>query len=438
LICEPDMQVDLHYGKAVITLQIPHKNISDIIRPRQDKENTDNATLVSQALACREKDDFVKEAAGKCLCVLLPDGTRDMPFDDIFGQLFPVLCSSSLVRFLICTGTHNAKTIENGKIREQIERAAARGRLCDFEIHVHDCQKDRFIQAGRTSRGTMVSFNAKADDAKIFLVLSDVRCHYFAGYSNPIKNFVPGICAYRTTEQNHSLALDDKSTFALHPWHKDESRRDNPRAEDQLEGMRLIVKNRPVYALVTISSLGQIQWVRFGQAEEVSGAAFGIADEMNTHTVKPVEHLIVSPGGLPNDIDLYNAQRALELTKNAVKDGGEILFLSACPNGAGAEQTMENFYNRLTAPVDEVLKSIESEYKLFSHKAYKFARLIKRLRRIWMFSEMSDELVEAIHLRATHKPQAIVDNWLAENPNAKITVVDGANKIALYAQTQNI
>jgi hypothetical protein len=80
-----------------------------------------------------------------------------------------------------------------------------------------------------------------------------------------------------------------------------------------------------------------------------------------------------------------------------------------------------------------VLKSIESEYKLFSHKTYKFAQLIKRLRRIWMFSQMPDEVVEAVHLRATHQPQAVVDNWLAKDPNTKITVVDGANKVALYA-----
>jgi len=429
------MQVELHYGKGVVTLQIPQENISDIIRPWQDEGNTGNVTLVSQALACRQKDDFVKEAAGKCLCVLLTDGTRDMPFNDIFEQLFPALGSSSMVRFLICTGTHNAETAENSRIKKQIETAATRTGLCDFEIHVHDCQRDRFIHAGRTSRGTEVMFNAKADDARVFLALSDIKCHYFAGYSNPIKNFVPGICAFRTAEQNHSLALDDKSTFALHPWHRDESRRDNPLAEDQFEGMGLIVKDRPVYALVTISSSRRIQWVRFGPAEEVSGEAFGIVDKMNTHTVRPVERLIVSPGGLPNDVDLYNAQRALELTKNAVKDGGEILFLSACPNGVGAERTMENFYNRLTAPIDEILKTAESEYKLFSHKAYKLAQLIKRLRRIRLFSEIPDEVIEAAHLQPAHEPQSVVDNWLAENPNTKITVVDGANKVALYAET---
>ena len=278
-------------------------------------------------------------------------------------------------------------------------------------------------------------FNAKADDARIFLVLSDVKCHYFAGYSNPIKNFVPGICAYRTAEQNHSLAIDDNSTFGLHPWHMDQSRRANPVAADQLEAMRLIIKQRPVYALVTISTLDRIQWAKFGPAEKVCTAAFAIADQRNTHTVEPVERLIVSPGGLPNDVDLYIAQRALELTKNAVKNGGEILFLAACPNGIGEEQTMENFYNLLTAPIDRILKSVESEYKLFSHKPYKLARLLQRLRQIWMYSEIPDELIETMHLHPAHQPQKVVDNWLAEDPAAKITIVDGANKIALYPNT---
>lgn len=429
------MNVDLHYGKGFVTLRIPDENISEIIRPWQNKGKADSETVLSQALVCPEKNDFQKQLADKRFCVLLSDGTREMPFTDIFGQLFPALQKCSLVRFLICTGTHNAETPENHKIKEKIEKAAIKAAICNFEIHIHDCQQDRFIHAGRTTRGTEVMFNAKADDARIFLVLSDVKCHYFAGYSNPIKNFVPGICSFETAEQNHSLALDDNSTFGLHPWHMDQSRRVNPVATDQLEAMRLIIKNRPVYALVTISTLDRIQWARLGPAEQVCTEAFSVTDQRNTYTVSPVERLIVSPGGLPNDVDLYIAQRALDLTKNAVKNGGEILFLAACPNGIGEEQTTENFYNLLTAPIDHILKSVESEYKLFSHKPYKLARLLQRLRQIWMYSEIPDELIETMHLHPAHQPQAVVDNWLAEDPAAKITIVDGANKIALYPKT---
>jgi nickel-dependent lactate racemase len=430
------MKVDLHYSKSTLTLHIPDTNVQEVIRPWQIDEPAaggDNTTLLRQALTDEQIGAFRNEIAGKQLCVLVDDGTRDEPLDDIFRELFALLRSSSLVQFIICTGTHEPETPENNAITKQIEQAAKKTGIGHFRIHTHDCERDRFSNAGRTSRGTKVIFNSLANDANVFLVLSDVKVHYFAGYSNPIKNFLPGICALETAEQNHSLALNEKSTFGVHPWHKDVSRKNNPLAEDQLEGMRLIVKARPVYALVTISAARKITWARFGLAETVCAEAFSTVDWKNTHTVRPVARLIVSPGGLPNDTSLYIAQRALELTKNAVADGGEILFLAACPNGPGEKKTLEDFYNRLTDPIDQILSSIQREYRLYSHKPYKFAQLIKQLRRIWMYSEMPDNLIEAAHLHPTHNPQAVVDNWLAEQPNTKIIVADGANKIALVS-----
>jgi nickel-dependent lactate racemase len=150
------------------------------------------------------------------------------------------------------------------------------------------------------------------------------------------------------------------------------------------------------------------------------------------HTVMPADRLIVSPGGLPNDIDLYIAQRALELTQYAVKDNGEILFVAECPEGIGETKTLEGFYNRLTAPIDEILRTTKNEYMLYSHKPYKFARMVQRLRQIWIHSEIPNELIEAVHLRAAHEPQAVIDGWFFEQPDAKIIIVDGANKVALY------
>jgi nickel-dependent lactate racemase len=428
------MKVNLHYGGRLCTLQIPEANIGKIIRPWLDEQMADNAKIVRQALADAEVENFRNEIAGTRLCVLVDDGTRDQPFDDIFAQLFGMLRASSLVRFLICTGTHEPATPQNDRIIEQIEKAAGQAGIRDFEIHVHNCDEQGLINAGKTSRGTEVLYNRRADDADVFLVLSDVKVHYFAGYSNPIKNFVPGICAYETAEQNHRLALDANSTFGVHPWHPDEARRTNPLAQDQLEGTEMITKGRPVYALTTISTSGKICRAQFGPAQKVSGDTFGVVDKMNTHTIKRRSRLIVSPGGLPNDISLYIAQRALELTKNVVIDGGEVLFLAACPDGIGEEKTMANFYNRLTAPVEAILKSIEGRYKLYSHKPYKFAQMIQRLRRIWMYSEIDDEAIKAAHLYPTNDPQAVVDAWLAEDRDVKITIADGANKIALYAQ----
>jgi nickel-dependent lactate racemase len=426
------MKVDVHYGNSNVSLEIPEANVTHIIRPWQDEGQADNREILQKALNGPQAGDFREAIADRRLCVLLDDGTRGEPLEDIFEQLFNVLQASSFIRFIICTGTHEPATPQNTRITTQIEKAAFKAGIEKFEVHAHDCEQAEFTSAGTTSRGTEVIYNVLADDADVFLVLSDVKVHYFAGYSNPIKNFVPGICAFQTAEQNHSMALDDKSTFGIHPWQSDPNRRNNPLASDQLEGMQLIVKERPVFTLITITTSGQIRWAKLGHIQPVSAEAFAAVDQRNTHTVKPAERLIVSPGGMPNDIDLYIAQRALELTKDAVTDGGEILFLAACPNGVGEAKTMENFYHRLTLPIEEIFHSIESQYKLYSHKPYKFARLIRRMRRINIYSQIPDDLIRAAHLFPVHQPQAVVDGWLTEEPNARITIVDGANKIALY------
>ena len=267
-----------------------------------------------------------------------------------------------------------------------------------------------------------------------FVVIADVKVHYFSGYSNPVKNFLPGICSFDTVEKNHSLALLAESTHAVHPWHPDPRRRDNPVAADQVEGMELIARHRPVYALTMLSAAGRVIWERFGPIEAASAESFRVTDERNIRTVTPASRLVVAPGGLPNDQDLYIAQRALELNRAVVTDGGEVLFLAACPNGIGEPQTLENFYNRLTDPLDKVIASIHKNYVLYSHKPYKFALMIRRLRHLWMHTEIPDQQVEAAHLHPAHDPQAIVDGWLAEDPGVQIIFIDGANKVALQAE----
>jgi nickel-dependent lactate racemase len=426
------MKVDLHYGTGVIGLQVPDRNVQEIIRPWQGEQTEDVAAGLRQLVGSQRRA-FQDEVAGKRVCVLVDDGTRDEPLAEVLPHLCGMLRETASVQFLICTGTHTADTPKNQQICREIEKAGRDAGLTVTRIHTHDCQADKVIDAGCTSRGTQVLVNVLAEEAEAFLVVSDVKVHYFAGYSNPVKNFLPGISAFRTVEQNHSLALLGESTHGAHPWHPDPARRGNPLAADQVEGMELIARGRPIWAMVMISAGARLIWARFGPVRDVSAESFLVTDERNIRTVAPASRLIVSPGGLSNDEDLYTAQRALELTRAAVTDGGEVLFLAACPNGIGEPQTLANFYNRLTAPLEEVIRSIRQDYVLYSHKPYKFAVMIRRLRRIWMHTQIPDPLVTAAHLSPAHDPQAVVDGWLAEQPDARIIFVDGANKVALRA-----
>ncbi len=426
------MNIKLHYGKGTIDLSIAAQNIAQIITPAHHIDTTSNDDTIACALKQNTLDEFANLIKDKQLCILIGDGTRDMPTNTILPHLAPTVKHASAVQIIISTGTHSPDTPENHELTRQIEAICNDNNIPHTQIAIHDCANSQLASAGATKHGTKVSYNTLIESADIFLVLSDVKCHYFAGYSNPIKNFVPGICDYETARSNHSLALDERSTFGIHPWHSDPTRRDNPLAIDQLNAMNMILRDRPLWAFVTVSTSGNIPWANFGPAPGVSSNAFDYADSTNAFKVQPAKYLIVSPGGLPNDIDLYISQRALELTANAVTPDGNVLFISACPNGIGEPHTMENFYNPLTKPLDQILNSPRGQYKLFSHKPVKFAQMIHRLRTLWVHSEIPADLITAAHMSPTDNPQQVVNDWIANDPDARINIVDGANKLAIY------
>jgi nickel-dependent lactate racemase len=426
------MRIPLDYSAKKIAVEIPEASLAGLIVPQQEQaDNTNNSSILADALQNGDFAEFENRVRSRRLCILLADATRDLPTGDCLRAVAPLLSGCSSIQFILCTGTHTAQTKENLALCKTLQKICDEKNPACVEILIHDCQKARFLDAGITSRGTRVRYDAAIENAEAFLIFSDIKPHYFAGYSNPVKNFVPGICDYETARGNHSLTLDADSTFCAHPWHSNPSQQNQPLAADQVEAMERIAKDRPVYTLATISSHQAIQWAAFGPIRRVCQKAFTQADQRNLHTVKPVSRLIVSPGGYPNDMDLYIAQRALELTEQAVLNGGEILFISACQDGIGPQTSIEHFWNLLIRPFDEIYQSIEGKYKLFSHKPYRFARLIQRLRKLWVYSEMPDDQIIAAHMTPVDNPQDVVDGWLKEKPSEKILVVNGANKIAL-------
>jgi len=202
------------------------------------------------------------------------------------------------------------------------------------------------------------------------------------------------------------------------------------------EGFRLITKDRPSYALVTIEKEHKILWSAFGNLEEVTQQGILQVDEMMSQTVEPADFLIVSSGGYPNDETIYTAQRALELSKAAVKPGGKILFLAECRNGIGPQSAKENFFDLLARPLDEVFHLLEQEYIMYSHKAYKFARLIDRCSFIGIHTRLSKSEVERIHLTFVDDPVKLVKKELEANPNVTFNLVNDGNKIALHARSR--
>ena len=395
----------------------------------------DLAAALRTALEPLRRGDFARLAAGRHLALLIDDATRSEPHAAELEACLE-LCADlkpAAVTIFVCTGTHEAKLPENVELERELRAIVAASRHPAATLIVHDCRGPA-VDRGRTTRGTRVLVNARSEEADLFLAVSDMKNHYFAGYSNPVKGLVPGISAFETARGNHSLALDPGSTFGSHPWHPDPARRAHPLAADMVEAAALILRGRPAFALCLFTrGRRELLWADCGPMSEVAGRGMAFVDAATSVTVAPARRVIVTAGGHPLDESLYTAQRALELTKNAMRPGAEVLFFAACRNGIGPHEAVRGFYERLKPDLDEVLRSFEGEYEMYSHKTYKFARMLKEVGAIRVVSDLDRKVLEAVHLKKEDDPQARLDRWLKDDPLAPILVFHDASKLAVYA-----
>ncbi len=427
------MRVDITYGDSKIGLEIPPKNLAGVVHPKSVKTKGNTLAELERVLRNPHGPHLEDLAKSKSVCVLVEDHTRDEPHWELVSAVAPLLRHANHVQFIVTTGSHVVDHPLNHEIVDMIKRAAKDAGLRDYRVKIHDCNEPDMVDLGRTSRGTPVIINKDAYGHDVYVALADMKAHYFAGYSNVVKDFLPGVCAFATIEANHAMALDPQSTFGTHPYHPDPKRRNNPLADDMREAMEMIAKGAHIFTLAVVTADKKLVWADAGQPEPVTAGGIEVLDEIAAFTVESVPRIIVSPGGYPQDKSLYHAQRALELTKNAVSDGGEVLFLAKCQDGVAPEKAIENFYNKLTAPLDEVLKTIKGQYHLYEHKAYKFADLLKRVR-VKMYTDLDRETVEQVHLEKVDDPQAVIDEWIRDDPSVKIMVFDKGNKMAIYAK----
>lgn len=426
------MEVSVSYGDGKVDLSIPESNFAGIIKPKQLEPKSDLLGELKRVLDNPQGPNLTELGKSKSVCVLVEDHTRDEPHLELVSSIVPRLKRASRVQFIVTTGSHEVNHPDNLEIVKMIRKVAEDSKLPNFDVIIHDCFAEDLVNLGKTSRGTPVWVNSAAVGHDVYVSLSDMKAHYFAGYSNVVKNFLPGVCGFDTIEANHSMALRPQSTFGIHPYHPDEKRRDNPLADDMREGMEMITGKGALFLLAVVTDGGKLIWAGAGKTEPVTAGAMKILDESSSFIVTPQTRIIVSPGGYPQDKSLYHAQRAIELTKNAVLDYGEILFLAKCKDGVAPKSAIENFYNKLTLPLVDVIASIGSKYHLYEHKAFKFAELLMKVSRIKMYTDLDSKTVEGVHMEKVSDPQAIVDEWIAEDPTVKILVLDKGNKIAVY------
>lgn len=428
------MDVSLKYGDSRVDLRVPdarfagHWHLGSAVAAAGG-----GADPWGRALGELGAAGFADAVRGRIVGLMVADGTRSWDPDLLLPGVLGALAAARGVRVVVCTGTHDPAIPETRTLVARIEAQLARTAV-PAELIVHDARAQPHTDFGRTRLGTRVEILDRVGECEAFLVLADMKPHFFAGYSNPVKYFVPGVASRETARGNHSLVLEQGSTFGRHPWHPDPDRRRNPLAEDMVEALGRVLGPRPCFALVSFTAGDALLWAAGGEAREAAARGMVEVDRRAGLEIPAQRFLVVSPGGDPHDESFYTAQRALELSLAATRAGGEVLFLVRCPNGIGPPAARERFFEPLTRPLGEIVAAPRDEYVLYSHKPVKFARYLERLAALHVLSELPDEEIRRVHMHPVADPQGILDRWVAAAaPGEGIGFLDDASKLAVRA-----
>ena len=396
------MQIPIHYGKEdIIDLSVPEKNLLGVFNPNPVAK-FDETALIAKALANpinqKSFDEFI--AGDEKIVIIVNDGTRPTPTAKVLKQIYPKIRDKNKT-FIIATGCHREGTQEEYEMifgKEIYAELNAKDEVCD-----HDSKKDEMSYLGESKNGTQMYLNKIVAEAKKVIVIGSVEPHYFAGYTGGRKAFLPGVAKYETIEQNHKLALSaDAQALRLEG---------NPVHEDMIDAMKVLA-HIDVFSIQTV--LDSEHGVYYASAGDLNDSFYDCvkkADEVFCVNIPRKAEIVISVAPYPMDVDLYQAQKALDNGKLALAQDGILIMVAKCRTGIGPKP----FFNLMaSAPTpQEVLEKISNEFHLGYHKAAKMAE-ISLWAQTWAVSELSDDEMRAVHLKPYHDLQKALDDALAQ------------------------
>lgn len=119
-----------------------------------------------------------------------------------------------------------------------------------------------------------------------------------------------------------------------------------------------------------------------------------------------VDIVVVSQGGAPKDLNLYQTQKALDNAKLAVKKGGVIVLVGSCKEGLG-EHVFEEWMTK-SPNAHSMIERIQTNFQLGGHKAAAIAMVLEDTD-IYFVSELEAAFVEKIYLKPFSSVQEAFD-----------------------------
>lgn len=401
------MRLEFGFGTGVQVVEAPDQNVIGVLTPNDVPLGLTGAEAVLDALAHPIASPRLREIVkpGEKVAVVTSDVTRPMPTFAVMPALLDELYAAGArpedIALVFALGSHRRQTPE--------EMRKLSGERAFSEIRCLDSDPDDCVHFGVTSRGTPVDITRVVAEADRRILLANIEYHYFAGYSGGGKSLMPGASTREAIQRNHSLMVNPDACAG--------KLEGNPLRED-IEEAAAMVKADFILNVV----LDEHKKIVRAVAGDMVKAHRAGCEFLDRFYLKPIPEradiVLVSQGGSPKDLNLYQTQKALDNAKHAVKAGGVVILIGSCREGMG-ERTFEEWMTSSPSPASMV-ERIRAEFKLGGHKAAAIAMVLESAD-IYLVSELPDDFVKKIFLKPYPSAQAALDAALNKlGPDATI------------------
>jgi nickel-dependent lactate racemase len=413
------MKLSIPYGNAYLHAELSDDWQIERIEPYETIAAVNPLETVAQAI---EKpigeyrlEDF-REA--RTVAIAINDKTRRVPNEYLLPPLLAKLAGMGFapqnISLMIATGTHVAMSPEEYPLilpREIIKR---------YPIYSHDCyDENNLTYLGDTPRGTPVYTNSRYLAADLRIVVGNIEPHQFIGFSGGTKSAAIGLAGKKTIDHNHAMMMHEEAKLGAYER--------NPARQDIEDIGRMIGVHFAHNAL--LNGKKEIVECLFGEpAAVMQNAIPRVRDIYQVPVGKLFDLLIVSPGGSPKDINLYQGQKALGHASLVMKDGGTVILAAACPEGTGSRSYEAWITDGKKNSHEDVFAHFKEEgFRIGPHKAYQISRDASRFR-VMFISEMPDDFVRQLLLEPMPDLQTALDLALVDLPSdAHIGIIPYAN-----------
>lgn len=356
--------VDLPFG----SLRVPWETDLNLIHP-EPQEQDRPSRLPTEALDCPIASEPLEDLAAKAqgVTVVLPDLTRawqkiPLMVEAVAERLDRARCRN--VQWVVGLGQHRPTTDE-----EMTQVMGGLARPGD-RVFCHDASSPRLL--GRTtSRGTTLAVQPEVAEADLVVLVGGICYHDLAGFSGGRKAILPGVSAKESIQTNHRLGMTGSG---FHRSVASGVLEGNPVAEDLAEYLDLFLDGRKAFLLNVIPD-GNGAPYDYVAGHPVKAWEKGVrrAVELQTlWTEEPCDLAVVSSGGYPYDIDLYQATKALASVYGAVGPQSGIVLVAELGEGMGTE-IFDRMMRLALADFPAAMEALRADFTIPAYIAVKIA-----------------------------------------------------------------